>query len=143
MLQELKYLGAKTITSFAITSSFFISGVTYGNIFSLVGTTIGGTLGAVIGGLVSQQVDKKVIEPYLLKSDDIIFESERDIGLESFKELNGRDYTKKEFDQKVKKCLQNEHSDNYEEEALKKNALEKIFKIQKSKELIYKHRNWN
>jgi uncharacterized membrane protein len=112
-----------------LTSSFTVSGAAFGSIFPVVGSVIGGIIGAIIGAVASYFTNTYVIDSYFLKKLDFISDSEREIGLEAFKQANKRDYTKDEFDQKVKRCLLNEHPDKYTTEALKKNARERIFKI--------------
>ncbi|KAL4505224.1 hypothetical protein ABPG72_016291 [Tetrahymena utriculariae] len=71
-----------------------------------------------------------------------ISDCERLIGLEEFKKINGRDYTKDEFNQKLNRCFQFEDPNKQPTEALKQNALKRQRNLQLAKFIIYKKNGW-
>ncbi|KAL4505228.1 hypothetical protein ABPG72_016295 [Tetrahymena utriculariae] len=71
-----------------------------------------------------------------------INDCEKLIGLDEFKKINGRDYTKDEFNQKLNRCLLFEEPNKQPTEALKLNALKRQRNLQRAKVIIYKKNDW-
>ncbi|KAL4505226.1 hypothetical protein ABPG72_016293 [Tetrahymena utriculariae] len=67
---------------------------------------------------------------------------EKLFGLEEFKNLIGRDYTKDELNQKFNRCLLFEDPNKQPTENLKQNALKRQRNFQRAKNIIYQQNDW-
>ncbi|EAR98832.1 transmembrane protein, putative (macronuclear) [Tetrahymena thermophila SB210] len=67
---------------------------------------------------------------------------EKLVGINDFKEVNGRYYTKEEFDQKYNRSLLFEDPNKQPTKALEQNALLRQNKLKQAKQMVYKKHGW-
>ncbi|EAR98830.2 transmembrane protein, putative (macronuclear) [Tetrahymena thermophila SB210] len=126
--------------------------------YCIVGAMIGALIQEIFYLLIKQKFELVILGPvvgsfaplivmalkhyYQNQQQNRLSDYEKLVGINYFKEVNGRDYTKEEFDKKFNRSLLFEDPNKQPTKALAQNALLRQTKLKQAKVMVYKKYGW-